>query len=144
MIFDFVLIFIAAMCNAIMDTVDHRFNDSIFDNIKNKKLRLWFNSNQGWRNKYVNRNPKLGRVKWSLFGFKFNKPVQITDSWHFFKMLMIFAICLIPSLYMVYNPSFNYFDINPIYNMLIHWGLLGVVWNITFFRIFYNYLLLKK
>ena len=151
MIVHFLLIFIAAACNAVMDTVDHHFNDSIFDNIKDKKKRLWFNSNQGWRNKYVDRDVKKGRIKWTILGFKFNKPVQITDSWHFFKMLMIFLICMIPALDMVLMHSnmliswnFQYFEISPIYNLFIHWGLLGIVWNLSFFRVFYNYLLLKK
>lgn len=151
MIFDFLLIFIAAMCNAVMDTVDHHYSASIFDNIKDEKKRLWFNSNQGWRNKYVDRDVKKGRIKWSFLGIQFNKPVQITDAWHFFKMVMIFAICMIPALDMVFVGSTNllffdiqYFNISPVYNLLIHWVLLGTIWNLSFFRIFYNNLLLKK
>jgi len=144
MIIDFILIFIAAAFNAVMDTVDHHFGESIFDNIKDKKKRLWFNSNQGWRNKYVDRDVKKGRIKWSILGFKFNKPVQLTDSWHFFKMLMIFTVCLIPALNIVSMGSIQYFNIAPIYNMFIHWSILGIIWNLSFFRIFYNYLLLKK
>lgn len=127
----FILIFVAAACNAVMDKLDHHFSASIFDLIKNKKIRLWFNSNQGWRNKYVDRNPKKGRVKWNILGIKINKPVQLTDAWHFFKMLMIFAICGMAAVYPVI-----------IYMGIINWVILGLIWNITF-RLFYSFFLTK-
>ena len=137
------LIFIAALCNAVMDTVDHHFSNSIFNKIKSPFWRLWFNENAGWKNKYVDRDPSKGRVKWNIFGIKFNKPVQITDAWHFFKKIMIFAICLIPSILLVHLEIYLYeFEtFNTVLNILLYWLLFGTIWNVTFFRIFYNGLL---
>jgi hypothetical protein len=141
---DIILVFLAAFCNAVMDKTDHHFSISIFSKIKSKKWRMWFNENESWRNKYVDRDPSNGRVKWEIFGIKFNKPVQLTDAWHFFKMWMIFFICLIPASHFFYNEPITYFGIeSSITNMLIHFSVLGNVWNITFFRIFYSKLLNK-
>lgn len=145
MFIDFILIFLAAMFNAIMDTTDHHFKLSIFDRIKNPWWRLWFNENQSWKNKYVDRDPKKGLVKWSLLGFKFNKPVQISDSWHFFKMLMIFSICMIPALDVI-DGGIYYFEFpfwSNFMNIILHWTILGTIWNLTFNRLFYNWILLK-
>lgn len=140
MIVNIILMFIAALCNAIMDKVDHHFSKSIFNRIKSPKWRLWFNENDGWKNKYVDRDPNKGRVKWKIFGIEFNKPVQLTDAWHFFKMLMIFAISMIPSynlcemeVFLVNIDQFNY-----VLNLLLYWTIFGTTWNITFYRIFYN------
>jgi hypothetical protein len=78
---------LAAVCNAVMDKSVHHYPIS-----KLKKLNPNFwNGEISWRNKYVNGDPKLGRVKW-YFGF--NKPVQLTDAFHMFKMLMIINICV--------------------------------------------------
>ena len=85
-------IFLAAFCNAIMDTVDHHFLQSVFSLIKgpdSKQKRLWWNEYEGWRNKYINRNQALGLRKIHLFGMCFNYPVQLTDAWHFFKTIML-------------------------------------------------------
>jgi hypothetical protein len=88
---------LSGACNAVMDTVDQHFWDSIFDRIKSKSRRLWWNEDKGWLNKYRWRNPALGRVKWGFLGVPFNKPVQFCDAWHFFKMFMevfdILALC---------------------------------------------------
>lgn len=142
MYLDFLLIIIAAACNALIDTVDHHFSTSIFDYIKKPKWRLWFNSDQGWKNKYIDRDPKRGLVQWSIFGYKFNKPVQLSDSWHFFKMFMIFIICLIPAMH-VLPSTIYYFNIAPIFNILIHWAVLGTLWNVSFSS-FYNRFFMKK
>jgi hypothetical protein len=144
----YLLIFLAAFCNSIMDKVDHHFSTSIFSNIKSKKLRLWFNEDKGWLNKYVDRDYSKGRIKWEIFGVKFNKPVQISDAWHFFKMWMIIFICLIPAINFIYPPIIIVFvsniKLNLIINVLIHLGICGNIWNLTFFRLFYNNLLKKN
>ena len=146
MIVDIILIFLAAMFNSGMDTLDHHFGKSIFNKIKNVDWRLWFNENQGWKNKYVDRDPKKGLIKWSIFGIKFNKPVQISDAWHFFKMLMIFSICMIPSLHIV-KEQLCYYEFpfwSDFINVIIIWTILGTIWNLTFNRVFYNWILLSK
>jgi hypothetical protein len=79
---------LAAICNAIMDKTTHHFYGSIFANVSryNKK---WWNSSKSWRNQYVGGDIKKGRVKMKLLGITFVKPIQLTDAWHFFKMLMV-------------------------------------------------------
>ena len=124
-ILNILFIALASICNSVMDTLDHHQSDSIFSKFKNP---LWWNFNQGWRNKYIDRDPKKGRVK--LF-WKINKPVQITDAWHFFKMLMIIFICSAASL------SYD----KPSY--LICLIVLGLVWN-NVFSLFYKRILIKK
>lgn len=137
-----ILIFfaLAGMCNAIMDTLDHHHDKSIFS--KFKRNTMWWNFHEGWRNKYIDRDPKKGRVKW--IG-NINKPVQITDAWHFFKMLMIvFAaasvvIALLNPhvMYLVkFSDSWNY-----IANVILHMLVMGSVRNLTF-SLFYNRLLI--
>jgi len=125
-IISLVLLILAAICNSLMDKPLHHWEKSIFSNIK--KNKQWWYSKDSWKNKYVNGDSSQGRVKW--FGL-INKPVQLTDSWHFFKMLMIVFICMAISL----NSN------------IIHWSLdwiiLGVSWN-TFFSLMYNYILKKK
>ena len=87
-------ILLAGFCNAIMDTVDHHFLQSVFSLIRGQKKRLWWNEYQGWRNKYINRNQALGLRKMRILGMYFNYPVQLTDAWHFFKTIMLVLCAL--------------------------------------------------
>jgi len=139
-IFSIFSLLLASICNSVLDTVDHHQGDSIFSSFKNP---LWWNSDEGWRNKYVDRDPKKGRVKW-YFGM--NKPVQLTDSWHFFKMWMIIFICTSITL-MVFSPVLTIqltcgwvdYVVNFIGQILI----MGAVWNNTF-TLFYNKIWVKE
>ena len=124
----------ASICNSIMDTLDHHHSTSIFNGFNNA---MWWNFHQGWRNKYVDRDPAKGRRK--LF-WKINVPVQITDAWHFFKMLMIIfgatsvtlAMTSPYMLYLIKCDSWNYFI-----NSTMHMIILGFAWNLPF-SLFYN------
>lgn len=87
MLISFMFFILASACNAIMDKITHHYHLSIFRDLNNEK---WWNAEISWRNKYVDGDPSKGRVKW-FWGI--NKPVQITDAWHFFKMLMIVFLC---------------------------------------------------
>jgi len=108
---------IAAMCNAMMDTLSHhyymfRWND--------KTNNQWWNANISWSNKD---NPKYNK-----FG------VWFSDAWHLFKSTMIVmlaaAICFgIPD--------------GSIFSWLLWFAACGIVWNLTF-NLFYNRLLIKK
>ena len=118
---------LASICNSVMDTLDHHQSTSIFSKFKNP---LWWNSDQGWRNKYIDRDPKKGRVKWF---WKINKPVQITDAWHFFKMLMIVFMCGAASI------SFT----KPGY-WIIYFIAFGLIWNNTFSLFYKRILIIKK
>ena len=84
-----IFIILASISNAIMDTVLYHHDRSIF---KDYKTGFWSDTYfVSWKNKYVDGDPKKGRVKWFWI---INKPVQLTDAFHFFKMLMIIFICL--------------------------------------------------
>ena len=133
MIISCILIFLAAICDAIMDTsVDH-YSTSIFNTPKlNAK---WWNGASSWMNKYINGNPNSGLVKW-YFGL--NKPVQLTDAFHFFKMWMIIFICGAIAFYHPITALVQYgWFIYPI-TILV----LGTIWNLTF-SLFYNKILIK-
>ena len=71
-----------------MDTSVHHYSTSKLKKFKNT---FFWDGENSWKNKYINGDPKLGRVKW-FFGM--TKPVQITDAFHLFKTLMIINICL--------------------------------------------------
>lgn len=125
-----IFILFASICNSIMDTCKDHFNLSIFSLIKQK---VWWDGTDSWLNKYVDRNSNKGLIKWNLLGVKVNKPVQITDSWHFFKMIMIFMLCFS---IIFYSPFITYFNIYL--NFAFELIILGSVWNNTF-SLFYNH-----
>lgn len=139
MIYYYILILllfsISAACNSIMDTVDHHYATSVFSKIVSNKL--WWNSDQGWKNKYIDRDPKKGRVKWFL---NINKPVQLTDAWHFFKMLMIIFAAASIALACINPYAIFILDVHYSLNIIVHMLILGIVWNLTF-SIFYNRIL---
>jgi len=144
------LVAVAAACNSVMDTVDHHQGESIFSKMKNKK---WWNQKQGWKNKYIDYDGdirhgiKPRRVKWSFLGIKFNKPVQLTDSWHFFKMLMIVSMCTaIPifpfGIFYLEYTGVGWF--NMIWVFLLVVLMLGIVWNFTFSYTYERLFILKE
>ena len=121
---------LAAICNSIMDTCSHHFNESVFF------YNSFFDTPNSWRYKYIGGTPENGRRKIKIWKWKFNYPVQLTDSFHLFKMLMIVFICL----------SIVFFEPTPWHNWI--WKLLvfviyGIVWNLIF-NLFYNHILIKK
>ena len=118
-----IFLMLAAICNAIMDTSVHHYSTSIL----NEYNPIWWDGSISWKNKYIDGDFTKGRIKW----FKYiNKPVQLTDAFHFFKMLMIIFICL----------SIITFDkcsilVNCEYHLftsLIVLSLYGLIWNVTF------------
>ncbi len=133
-----VFIVLASFCNSIMDVISHHWSTSIFTKIKDNFFYNWFREDS-WKLKYIGGNPDLGRIKWEIFGIKFNKPVQITDAWHFFKMLMIVFICF----GIVFYKSFFFYFHNIIIDKLFEILILGTIWNLIF-SLFYNYLLTLK
>jgi hypothetical protein len=111
-----------------MDTADHHYSTSILSKFKNK---IWWNADQGWKNKYIDRDPAKGRRKliWNI-----NYPVQLTDAWHFFKMLMIIftaaAILTFPH------------QLTCLLGYVIWFILLGILWN-SIFSLMYDAVLKK-
>ena len=112
----YLLVMIAAFCNAVMDTCAHHYMSSIFSNEKIFNPNFW-NGSISWRNKYIDYNkPELGYKK--LFWI-IPYPVQLTDSWHLFKTIMIFSII---GAVVLYQPIFGIWD----------YVILGCLWNVTF------------
>lgn len=121
-----ILFALAGACNAVMDTVTHHYQKSIF-NVRKYRM-FWWNPEYSWRNKYHSGDPALGRRKW-IFGI--NYPVQISDAWHLFKTVMIFGIV---------GSVVSY---QPIYQWWADIIIFGTAWNLTF-SLFYNKLLIKS
>jgi hypothetical protein len=124
---------LAAICNAVMDTSTQHYPVS-----KLSKLNpLWWDGSISWKNKYVDGDYNKGRVKWFL---GLNKPVQLTDAFHLFKMLMIVFICLsiitFNKCLVIVGCEYHW------YSFLILLGIYGTFWNITF-SLFYNKILKK-
>jgi hypothetical protein len=107
-----------------MDKGLFHFHKSIFP-----QGSIWWNSQISWRNKYVNSDTKQGKRK--ILNTNINYPVQLTDSFHFFKMLLIVFMCLSIVTY------------KPIINSLLDVLLYGTIWNITF-SLFFNRVLTSK
>ena len=138
-----VLFFVlASICNAIMDVCDHHYYKSIFKKMcKTQKCSYWWNQNAGWKNKYVDRDVSKGRVKWHFLGITFNKPVQICDSWHFFKALMVIFLAISTILYI---PLINFHFIkNELFYFFIELIFFGFLWNLPF-SLFYDKILTTK
>lgn len=117
----------AAICNAIMDVCSFHWHDSVF----NRFDRKWWDSSISWKNKYINSDVKQGRRK--ILDSHLNYPVQFTDAWHFFKMLMLIFIALA---IITYEKPEDYL-------VVIDFILIGFIWNLTF-SVYYKKILRKK
>ncbi|MFN7656507.1 MAG: hypothetical protein ACK5OW_01830 [bacterium] len=130
--FSLVFIILASICNAVMDKSTHHYHTSIFKKFNNE---MWWNGEISWKNKYVDGDYSKGRVKW-FFGL--NKPVQLTDAFHFFKMWMVIFICLS---IITFDKCLVFVDCSyRWYSFLIVLGVYGTLWNTTF-SLFYNKIL---
>ena len=121
------LVIIAAICNAIMDTLSDRahFGRSIF---KHKNLNWWLKE-ASWHQKHINK--ELG--KWWI-------PEQFSDAWHTFKTIMLFSLIFaIVSFRIPHQFNCTYYWLNYFAWCLI----LGICWNVTF-SLFYETLLKSK
>lgn len=147
-LFSILLVGLASASNSVMDTVDHHQSKSIFSKMKNQK---WWNIKDGWKNKYVDydfdasMNLPLRRIKWHIFGITFNKPVQITDSWHFFKMWMIIFMCaaIVIFPYTAYCICAGHGILWLILASTIWLTVFGVIWNTTFSWTYHTLFILK-
>ena len=119
-----ILIFLSAICNSIMDVCSFHYENSVFSKLNPK----FWNPAISWKNKYIDGDVSKGMRK--LF-WKINYPTAFTDSWHFFKSSMIILIVGAIVLY------------KPVISPLIDFGIIGVIWNLTF-NLFYNKLFVLK
>ena len=127
----FLFIILASICNAVMDTSNHHYSTS---KLSKFNPNFW-NGEVSWKNKYINGDQLNGRVKW-FFGI--NKPVQLTDCFHLFKMLMVIFICLSAITFdkclMITNCVYSFMSFSLL--LLVY----GTLWNLSF-SLFYNKIL---
>lgn len=124
----FILIGLAAICNAVMDVTQFHYDNSSFSKLN----KQWWDGTVSWKNKYIAGDPRQGRTKW--FNGYFTKPVQITDAFHFFKTLMIIFICCAIAFF---EPLPLYGETKSIIYYPLNILLLGITWNVTF-SLFYK------
>ena len=120
---------LAALCNAVMDTLAHHYPTSIFT----KWNPQFWNPKISWKNKY-----KAGRKSnGPAFFLSTGILVAFTDAWHFFKSTMIVLLAIA----VVMFPCTCLFN-NIVFNILTWMFILGVLWNIPF-SYMYNKVLKK-
>lgn len=115
-----ILVFFAAICNAIMDNLNFHYYKSIFK--KWGKQNFW-NPAVSWENKYE---------KNIIFKIKIPLPDPISDAWHICKSLMIIFLCFA----IAFHKTILWFPIIDV-------AAAGLIWNFTF-NIFFNHLLNEK
>jgi hypothetical protein len=119
------LISIAAILNALMDTISFRYESSIFSNFP--RLRQFLDVNMSWRNKYKGGDVKQGRAFFGSTTFL----VFLTDGWHLFKTLML--------LYLLAAMVSYETIVSPMADILIYYVWFGIV-----FEVFFAYILKKR
>ena len=122
------LIVLAGMFKAIMDTLQFHYDSSIF---KNAKKQDWWNPIISWNSKNtLSNNPFL---KWLLR----NPLVFVTDAWHLFGFFYMLCWIGVVSINIIAPMTFEWY-----------WGLLISLslWVIhsTSFHIFFTYIFIAK
>lgn len=120
MVYSIFFLVLAAICNAVCDTLVHHYYISVF----NKK---------GWPAKFW--NPDLSSTEAYIIPFTKYK----IDAWHLFKSGMI--CFLIASVVMAHENGEAILNVWWFY--LIEYILFGLTWN-GVFNLFYNHILIKK
>ena len=121
-IISFILVALAGISKAIMDTLNFHYDISIF---KHAKKQSWWNPDLSWQNKYTWSQNKF--VKWLLI----HVFTAITDAWHTFQLLFLTAL----------------FATIICYTPIIHWAIDFVIYRALFglfFVLFYNVILKTK
>ena len=117
-----IFITLAAIFNAVMDTLSFRYNTSIFSNYPQWKQYL--DPSVSWENKYKNGDPTQGP---RFFGSE-TFLVFLTDGWHLAKTLMILCFS---SAVVAYTPLLGSWC-----DVLLFYTLFGTVFQIFFGNIF--------
>jgi len=119
-----VLLIIAGISNAIMDTLQFRYSRSIFAKFKNQQ---WWNPTLSWRNKWKNGDYLQGEKFWGSSRWF----VRFTDAWHFFQGMMYTCLFLVVVLY------------EKIFNSIFDFLLIYLLFT-TIFQIFFKFLSTKR
>jgi len=117
-----IFITLAAIFNAVMDTLSFRYNTSIFSNYPQWKQYL--DPSVSWENKYKNGDPTQGP---RFFGSE-TFLVFLTDGWHLAKTLMILCFSSAAVAYTSLLGSWC--------DVLLFYTLFGTVFQIFFGNIF--------
>lgn len=139
---------IAAACSGTIDVLAFHHPKSIFQKFKKG---FWSDAfYESWKGKYADWDsgdrslrklfPNF-KSRFKIFNWigKINYPVQISDAWHFFKTIMIFAICAS----IVSFKPIVFYEFNSRFLMyMITFVFYGTVWNLIF-NTFYNWILVK-
>jgi hypothetical protein len=125
MVLAFIFLCLAAVCNAILNTLSHHYDTSIFRHFN----RQFFDPEISWYNKYKDGIVSHGHKKWKLWFIEVNSPDYLSDFWHIVKSAMVWSICAAIACLMPYP--------------VISFVLLGCSWNIVF-NLFYNHILNRK
>lgn len=117
-----IFVFLAAVCNAVMDVITYRFDTSIFSKVV--RLKWFIDPKVSWRNKYKNGDPSQG----PKFPFSTTFLCFITDAWHLIKNIMLVLLyvgitCYIPI-------------INPVLDVILYYIVFGVTFEICWSRLF--------
>lgn len=128
-----ILIIIAGIFNAIMDTLSFRYGISVFS--KWTKYEQFMDPQKSWVNKYKYNNPTLGP---KFFGSK-SFLVWTTDLWHLSKTLMITSFILAIIFYTpVVTTGYIFLD------LLINAEILHISFSLTFSLFWDRIFKLKK
>lgn len=136
----FILVFLASICSAVIDTCQFHYSTSVFSKLNPK----YWCSEISWKEKYVdgifdNGFRKLFKI---YFHFPFSKkqrvfsinyPVAFTDSFHLFKSSML--IMLISAIGLYYTVT---------HSIVLDILIMGCIWNLVFNVCFNHFFVLKK
>lgn len=120
-----ILLFIAGISKAVMDTLNFHYDLSIFENFKKQN---WWNPAISWMNKYKDGDISKGEK----FPGSTTVFVWLTDAWHFFQHIMIFSLILSIVLYLPFTPF-----------LLLDFVILYITFTGTF-ELFYSKIFLRK
>lgn len=131
MILLFILVFVAGVAKAVMDTLQFHFVSSIF--YRGKDDQFWMPS-ISWKNKYKNGNKEDGESFWgstTIF-------ISFTDGWHLFQAIFLVSIFLAVIFYV---PILTYSEI-PVLGKIFDYCILRGIFGLAF-TLFYDKLLKK-
>ena len=118
------LVILAAVLNAAMDTLNAHYHRSVFYNGKWPKFNKFTNPASSSQNKWKDGNKDNGELFFGSSTFL----VWTTDAWHLFKTLMLlcFSIAIV-----TYTPI-----IHPLIDTITYWIVFGIVFELFWSRIF--------
>lgn len=105
-----VFVFVAGMCEGLMDTLQFHYERTSFKNDS------FWNPLISWKNKYKDNDP----VKGEKFLFSTTALVAFTDGWHFMKLLRNLLLFLFLPLIGFFSTSLLVFTISLVLSRVIY------------------------